>query len=823
MMESKSNFSIPPVSAKRTNLTCQHCIVGCGYHVYQWPLNSSGHPAPKGNALGIDLRKQAAPMSGAPAASMHAVIENQQGVAFNILIVPDKTCVVNRGLYSTRGGQLAQLAYNGASPTAARLCEPLALIGDRLFGVSWENAIDLYADIATRALISHGPDSLMFNCFDHGGGGGGFENTWGTGKLMFSAITTTRVRIHNRPAYNSECHASRDMGIGELNNSYEDAELADTLLVAGANPYETQTNYFLAHWLPNLHAETLEKKRRMGSGDIAEAAKIIIIDPRRTPTLAICESLFGANQVLHLDLSPGTDSVLFNALLTYIVDNKWHDSGFIDKHTLGFDQAMRKNRVSLEACSRITGLSVESIRKAAHWAYAPLSNGARRRTMHAYEKGIIWGNDNYRTQSALVNLALASRNVGRRGTGVVRLGGHQEGYVRPPFPGSRPAEHIDQAVIEGKGSMLTVWGTNPFLTTANAKAFKSAVRERTALVTQAINDTQNEDGVTQRDEIYRAIDDGGLFLTVIDLYRTQTANIAHLILPAAQPGEMNLTSMNGERRMRLSERFMDPPGVAKPDCLIAADIANRMKSYLKAAGDHEIAARFEGFDWSSEEDAFEDGFRRKEGVDNQGGATSYMVTYERLRLLANNGVQLPVKRILNGKLVGTEMLYADGKFDTQDGRARFLPSAWDGWLKEADELKQKYPFWVNNGRVNHIWQTAYHDQLLAFRSQRFPIPPVEISLDDAARLKISAGDIVELYNHIGSIMAVAYPEPDIKPNQVFVQFAHPEGPVGRLVPETVDRNVVPYYKGIWANLKKSEYQSWRVSASSFKSRRYRGA
>jgi arsenite oxidase large subunit len=761
-------------------------------------------------------------MSGAPSASMHTVIENHQGVAHNILIVPDKTCVVNRGLYSTRGGQLAKVVYNRSAPTAARLREPLALIGDRFFGVSWENAVDLYADIAARTLMSYAADNLMFNCFDHGGGGGGFENTWGTGKLMFSAISTSMVRIHNRPAYNSECHASRDMGVGELNNSYEDAEIADTLFVAGANPYETQSNYFLAHWLPNLYAETLGKKRRIGSGDAAKAAKIIIIDPRRTPTLAICERLFGPEQVLHLDLRPGTDTVLFNALLTYIVDQNWQDFDFIDKHTRGFGKAVASNRVSLEAGHRITGLSIEQIKKAAHWAYAPLSNGARPRTMHAYEKGIIWGNDNYRTQSALVNLALATRNVGRRGTGVVRLGGHQEGYVRPPFPGSRPAENIDQAVIEGKGSMLTVWGTNPFLTTANAKQFKNALQERTALVSKAINNTQNASKAKRRDEIFLAMEQGGLFLTVIDLYRTQSAEAAHLILPAAQPGEMNLTSMNGERRIRLSERFMDPPGVAKPDCLIAADIANRMKTYLEKLGGHKLAKRFAGFDWNSEEDAFEDGFRRKNGVDNQGGATSHMVTYKRLRLLANNGVQLPVKELMDGKLIGTEIMYSDGKFDTEDGRARFLPSPWNGWLKEADELKQAYPFWVNNGRVNHIWQTAYHDQLLAFRNQRFPIPPVEISPDDANRLKIRAGDIVEIYNHIGSILAVAYPEPDIKPGQIFVQFAHPEGPVGRLVAQALDRNIIPYYKGVWADLRKSEYQSWRVSASSFKSRRYQG-
>jgi arsenite oxidase large subunit len=109
--------------------------------------------------------------------------------------------------------------------------------------------------------------------------------------------------------------------------------------------------------------------------------------------------------------------------------------------------------------------------------------------MHSYEKGIIWGNENYRTQSAMVKSLLTTRNVGRRGAGAVRLGGRQEGYVRPPFPGSQHAKHIDKVVIAGKGCQLTVCGTNPFFTTANARALKNAVRERTLLVAKAINNT----------------------------------------------------------------------------------------------------------------------------------------------------------------------------------------------------------------------------------------------------------------------------------------------------------------------------------------------
>ena len=106
-----------------------------------------------------------------------------------------------------------------------------------------------------------GEDGLFVSAFDHGGAGGGYENTWGTGKLYFGAMKVKNIRIHNRPAYNSEVHATRDMGVGELNNCYEDAELADTIVAVGTNALETQTNYFLNHWVPNLRGTSIDKKK----------------------------------------------------------------------------------------------------------------------------------------------------------------------------------------------------------------------------------------------------------------------------------------------------------------------------------------------------------------------------------------------------------------------------------------------------------------------------------------------------------------------------------------------------------------------------------
>ena len=124
----------------------------------------------------------------------------------------------------------------------------------------------LYASLMKRVLDKDGPNGVVFSCFDHGGAGGGFENTWGTGKLFFTALQTPMVRIHNRPAYNSECHATREMGVGELNN-LPGRGACRLVWSIGGNPYEAQTNYFLDHWVPNLNGATLEAKKKRFPGE----------------------------------------------------------------------------------------------------------------------------------------------------------------------------------------------------------------------------------------------------------------------------------------------------------------------------------------------------------------------------------------------------------------------------------------------------------------------------------------------------------------------------------------------------------------------------
>ncbi|KAK46221.1 arsenite oxidase large subunit [Caballeronia jiangsuensis] len=824
-MDNQSDrITLPPVNAQRTNMTCHFCIVGCGYNVFKWPENVEGGRAPSQNALGLDYNKQLPPMAVTLTPAMTNVVTDRDGSRHRIMIVPDRQCVVNSGLSSTRGGKMASYMYNADGMTRDRLKNPRLYVADQWIDTDWDHAMAIYAGLLKRTLDKDGPNGIVFSAFDHGGAGGGFENTWATGKLMFTALKTPMVRIHNRPAYNSECHATREMGIGELNNSYEDAELADVIVAIGNNAYETQTNYFLNHWVPNLQGGTADKKKQRFPGEATPATRIIFVDPRRTPTIAIAEHVAGAANVLHLDIQPGTDVALFDGLFTYVVDQGWIDRDFISQHTNGFEEAVKTNRMSLEDTSKATGVPVEKLQTAAEWAYKPKGSGQPTRTMHAYEKGIIWGNDNYLIQSSLVDLVLATHNVGRRGTGVVRMGGHQEGYTRPPYPGDSKI-YIDQQLIQGKGRMMTWWGCNNFQTSNNAEALRETVLRRSQIVKEAMQKAKGATDAQLVDVIFDATSKGGLFVTSINLYPTKLAEAAHLMLPAAHPGEANLTSMNGERRMRLSQKFMDPPGSAMPDSLIAARVANTLKAMYQADGNTAMAARFDGFDWKSEEDAFNDGFRQvgQPGVakiDSQGGSTGNLVTYERLRVAGNNGVQLPVQSYTDGKLVGTEMLYTDSKFDTPDGKAQFKPAPWNGLPKTVAQQKEKYRFWINNGRNNEVWQTAYHDQYNEFVRARYPMAYIEVNPEDAKELNLAAGDIVEVFNDFGSTYAMAYPTKEIKPNQTFMMFGYVNGIQGDVTTDWTDRNIVPYYKGTWANLRRVGTMEDYKRSVSFKSRRF---
>ncbi len=860
---------IPPKDATVQNVVCHFCIVGCGYHAISWPVNRQGGTRPEENIFGVDLALQQGAQSAVWFSPAMYNIVKQGGRDVHLVVMPDQECVVNGGLASIRGGRIGELSYSTVTGTLRdRLTEPLVWRYGTLSPTSWDDAVDLVAEVTRRVVETQGDDGLIVSAYDHGGAGGGYENTWATGKLYFESMKVKNIRIHNRPAYNSEVHGTRDMGVGELNNCYEDADLADTIFVAGANSLETQTNYFLNHWVPNMRGITLDKKKAEFGNEPVESARVVIVDPRRTPTVAACEAETGAQNVLHLAINSGTDLALFNALLTEIAANGWVDRAFIDAHTSGFQDAVGANHTTIEQAAQITGLRPEDIRKAAAWIAEPKQGGARRRTMFAYEKGLIWGNDNYRTNQALVNVALATGNVGRPGGGCVRLGGHQEGYVRPDYPGGKPAPYVDQLLIGGQGGVHHIWGCDHFKTTLNATEFKRVYKRRTDLVKTAIDSVPAGDRAAQVNAVVDAIKQGELFVVDVDIVPTQIGSCAHVMLPAATSGEANLTSMNGERRMRLTERYMDPPGSALPDSLIVAKIAQAMERSWRSAGKNDVADKFKGYDWKTEEDAFMDGYHQRE----KGGQ---FVTYARLRAMGTNGfqepavglegtgpvtagtttggtpgmvVQGPAIEATRGKepvqqaapgsgpsaaavptggaerIIGTKRLYTDGKFNTPDGKAKFAQTQWRGLQAPGKQQeKDKYPFLVNNGRANHVWQSVYLDQHNDFVWDRLPFAYIQMHPDDMAELKLKPGDLAEIYNDSGSTQAMVWPTDTARRKETFMLFAYPTGAVGNVVDKGVNELVIPNYKQTWGNIRKLADAPQVTQHLSFKSQEYETA
>lgn len=813
---------IPPKSSEIKNVTCEFCIVGCGYKAYKWPKGTEG--TARSNALGVDLSKEQPAYGVWASQEMFNTVKDRDGKEFNVMVMPDHNCVVNQGQNSARGGAMGSTLFNAMSFTSDRLKSPTVYAGANMNETTWFDAVGLIAKVVKKVIDRDGADQVSMKTFDHGGGGGGFENTWGTGKLFHEAIGTTSSSIHNRPAYNSEVHSTREMGVGELNSSYYDTELADTIFIIGANPYETQTNFFLMHAAKNLAGETIDaKKKEYAAGESATKGKIIFVDPRITASITNSIEIAGADNVLHLRVKPGTDITLMNTLLTYIADQGWDAKDFIQNHTENYVATLAANRTSLADGAKITGLSENDIIKCAEWIAKPKPSGHSPRNSIYYEKGIIWGIKNYEGVASIVNVALVTNSIGRAGTGCCRLGGHQEGYTRPEYPGPsrKNLKVIDEEIVNGNYKVYFAWGCNPFVDSIMAERLRTTFAKRTAIVKDAIDKNIGATTDVMAEAIYDAIKNkGGLFFIDIDIYPTLKQQVAHVTLPAVTTMEMNITSMSGERRMRLSEKVVDGPGNAKPDCLIAADIANTLKTLYRQEGNDKMAARYNGFDWTSEEDAFKDGFAGQ-GAEkaSQGGPTGKLATYALLRDAGNNGVQLPIKKVENGKLIGTRMLYTDYKFGTKTGNAVFMATPQPVMPAPVKRQADKYDFWVHSGRLNEVWQSNFHTSRIDTVKTRWPIAPVEIHPEDAKKMEIDNGDLVMLYNDYGSVRAVAYVTESVRPKEVFMAFGFPNSPVNNLVTEYVDPDTkIPYYKGTAANIRRIGSSESLLSQMTFKTR-----
>ncbi|MCH7668655.1 MAG: arsenate reductase (azurin) large subunit [Acidobacteria bacterium] len=749
--------------------------MACGYKVLMWPVGTQGGTAAADNALSVDL--PTTPLSGRwVSENMHTVVEID-GVATNVIIMPDYDIeAVNLGgTHSVRGGALAQKLYRADGPTSDRYKTPLLKVNGSHVPISWEMATDLVAELSKYTLETWDELSWGIKIYSYQF----YENVFAASKLGLGMIGTPNWSPHHAPAEGDDVPGLSDCGLDAFGSAFADDKDADVIFIAGSDPYETKTIRFTT-W------------------QAAGGATLIYVDPRKTFTANYAENHGG----LHLQIKPGTDTVLYSALVKYIIDQGWEDAQFVANYIASTDEVEAESKwrrarfgrsfdgikrdlaaqpaFELERASEITGVPIEKLKRAAELLTG--GGGERPKAMVLFEKGVYWSH-NYENTAAIGNLGLVLGAVGRSGRATGRMGGHQRGgqkaagypLDKSPHFFEKPEQPVEMDterwLYEGKTRFRWIIGTNWLGAMGASQDMRRRVIELTS-IGDAVDSTDYERTLRQLQD---RMDKGGTVIVHQEAYPNGSTGVADIILPAATWGEDTFTRNNAERRLRLYEKIMSPPGDAKPDWQIFAIVAKKMG--------------FEGFDWKDTNEIFEEAAPKSVGgrrdfVELVKKAQADGVRgHDLLKTFGTTGIQTPIKNE-GGKLVGTVRLHADLKFKTDSKKANFVFPDWDAVNVRNDLLKPLADqVWVLNGRVNALWNNMSDFTRRELSTERWPSNFLEINPDDAKDWGIESGDMLSITSDNvlspvgervrGSFTAVAYVSDIVPPGVTFSYMNFP--------------------------------------------------
>lgn len=613
--------------------------------------------------------------------------------------------------------------------------------GAPLEPASWASAIERIAVAVRRAQERCGPDSVGI----FGGGGLTNEKAYMLGKFARAVLRSKSIDYNGRFCMASAALASQKaLGIDRgLPFPVTDIARADAILVVGSNPAET---------MPPIMQHFDEQRARGG--------RLIVVDPRRTPTAEKAD--------IHLQITPGTDGALANALLHVIVRDGLLNEPFIDAWTAGFE-AVRHAVGSYwpDRAERITGVSAARIVEAAHvLGRAPnaiiLSGRGDEQQSHGVDNVL-----------SFINLALALGQIGKPYSGFGTLtgqgngqGGREHGQKADQLPGYRritdPVHRahvasvwgMDAAELPGAGPpamellgslgtphgvhALFVFGSNPVVSAPHA----SVVESRLA-----------------------ALD----LLVVVDLFLSETAALADVVLPTAQWAEEEGTMTNLEGRVLYRRPARAPPAGVLTDLQI-------MKRLADALGRG-------SFVHDAPEQVFEE-LRRC----SAGGIADYFgVTYARLR--KGEAIHWPCPAEAHP---GTPRLFEAG-FPTADGRARFHAV---GHTEPAEKPDEAYPFFLTTGRVLAQYQSGTQTRRVRSLVDADPVPFVEMHPQIAATYGLKAGSLVWIATRRGRAQLTVRTTPSMRLDTFFVPF-HWSGPgrANTLTGDAVDpQSKIPEFK-----------------------------
>ena len=444
----ETSVPLPPPGAEVITTACDYCIVACGYKVYRWPVagGHDGGPRADENAFGIDFPVY--PTGPWIAPNQHNIVLHN-GEPHHVVIIPDKDAqhVNVAGDSSIRGGAIAKKVYNPQTPTRDRLTQPLMRVYGTLMPVPWDLALDVAAEVGQHVLHHHGANAYGVKTYSYQY----MENTYAITKYALRSVRTANFTFHDTPSDVTSTPGFRDAGFDNFAASYQDWHDAETLMICGTDPYETKTILFTQWIMPAIQ----------------NGQKTIFMVPRRTAGIAYAENHGG----LWLDVQPGTDLLVVNAIARQIVENGWQDAEWIQEwvnnrwesssgfgqgtrntpwqwrttwglfQTRGFEDwrewLMAQPEFELAAAAETSQVDPEKIRTAAQWMAAPRADGSRPKTSIMIEKGFYWSNNTGNTQ-AISALGIICGCGGRPGQMISRAGGHQRGGLRG---GGYPRNH----------------------------------------------------------------------------------------------------------------------------------------------------------------------------------------------------------------------------------------------------------------------------------------------------------------------------------------------------------------------------------------------
>jgi len=680
------------------------------------------------------------------------IIESRAGAVTGVRGDPDHPA--NFGRLCSKGSTL-HLTATAAVRRHERLLQP-QWRPDRASApqpLAWDAALDRLADRYAALIHEHGPDAVAF----YVSGQLLTEDYYVFNKLAKGLIGTNNIDTNSRLCMSSAVAGyKQSLGADAPPACYADIDEAGCLFIAGSNTAWAHPVLF----------------RRIEDAKAARPdLKIVVVDPRRTATAEFAD--------LHLPIQPGTDVALFHGMLHAMIWDDRIDRRFIADRTRGFEalKALVRDTPPREA-ARICGLPVEAILQAADWFAASPA------TLSLWCQGLNQSSSGTAKNTALINLHLATGQIGRPGAGPLSLTGQPNAMGGREVGGlaNLLSAHRDLANPAHRAEVARLWGVESVPERpgkAAVQLFEAAARgEIKALWIACTNPAQS---MPDQALVRAALERCELVVLQEAFAHTATARYADVLLPASTWAEKDGTVTNSERRISRVRAVIAPPGSARDDWRIAVDFARRLQARLQPDA-------IDLFPYDSSEAVWNEHRESTRGRDLDITGLSYALL-EAVGPLqwpapeasmgastdAACGAAVPPTdterragrstavasgqqdgRPARGPAAATEQvslgrarLYTDGRFATPDGRARFVAVA---YRAPADPTDPRHPFALNTGRLRDQWHGMSRSGTVARLFGHEGSPAVRVHPDDIARRDLKAGDLVEVRSRRGAIV-----------------------------------------------------------------------